>query len=119
MKSDGIAKNAAYIGAGAGVTLFAIIGLLPGSIIGGSVGIKIAGVLFGSPVTSQLFPRVIVAVSMLLGVLLSGSLFVIFGAVAGWMVGNMIDAFPVIAYFTGSRRSRKVKRSDSRNRDSD
>jgi len=83
MKSDGIARNAAYVGAGAGVTLFAIISLLPGSLIGGSVGIKIAGVHFRSPVTSQLFPRVIVAVSMLLGVLLFGSLFVAFGAMTG------------------------------------
>jgi|WetSurSiteA1Bulk_404760.scaffolds.fasta_scaffold12513_2 hypothetical protein len=119
MKSDGIAKNAAYVGAGSGFTLFAIIGLFPGSIIGGSVGVKIAGVFFGSPLTSQLLPRVIVAVSMLLGVLLSGSLFVIFGAIAGWMVGNMIEAFPIIAYFTGSRKSRKAKGSDSRKRDSD
>ena len=119
MKADGIAKNAAYIGAGAGVTLFAIIGLLPGSLLGGSVGIKIAGAIFGSPVTSQLLPRVTVAVSMLLGVLLSGCLFVAFGAMTGWMVGNMIDAFPVFEYFTGSRKSRKAKGSDSRKRASD
>jgi hypothetical protein len=118
MKSDGMAKSAAYIGAGAGVTLFAIIGLLPGSIIGGSVGIKIAGVLFGSPVLSQLLPRVIVAASMLLGVLFSGIFFVICGATAGWILGNMIDSFPVVAYFTGSRKSSKAKGSDSKKRDS-
>jgi hypothetical protein len=34
-------------------------------------------------------------------------------------VGNLIEAFPVIAYFTGRRRSRKAKGSDSRKGDSD
>jgi hypothetical protein len=47
MKLDRITKNAAYVGAGAGVALFTIIGLLPGSLIGGSVGVKIAGIIFG------------------------------------------------------------------------
>ena len=108
MKSDGIAKKAAYVGAGAGVALFAIIGLLPGSLIGGSIGIKIAGIFFGSPVTSQLLPRVTVAVSMLLGVFLSGILFVTCGAITGWMIGNMIDVIPVPAYFTGSRKAKKA-----------
>ena len=115
MKSDGMAKKAAYVGAGAGVALFAIIGLLPGSLIGGSVGIKIAGALFGSPVTSQLLPRVTVAVSMLLGVFLSGSLFVACGATIGWMMGSVIDAFPVFAYFTG----RRIKKKAAGKQDSD
>ena len=119
MKADGIAKKAAYVGTGAGVALFAIIGLLPGSFIGGSVGIKIAGVLFGSPVTSQLLPRVTVALSMLLGVFLSGSLFVACGAMTGWMMGNMIDAFSVRAYFTGNRKLQKAKGNDSGTRSSD
>jgi hypothetical protein len=107
MRSDGIAKKAAYVGAGAGVALFAIIGLLPGSLIGGSIGIKIAGTLFGSPVTSQLLPRVTVALSMLLGVFLSGTFFVVCGATAGWMMGNIIDSLPVLAYFTGRRKTKK------------
>jgi hypothetical protein len=113
MKSDGMAKTAAYVGAGAGITLFAIFGLLPGSLIGGSVGIKIARVLFGSPVTSQLLPRVTIAVSMLLAVFVLGSLFVACGAMIGWMLGNMVDSFPVVAYFTGRRKSKKVKGNDS------
>jgi hypothetical protein len=118
MKSDGIAKKAAYVGAGAGVALFAIIGLLPGSLIGGSIGIKIAGLFFGSPVTSQLLPRVTVAVSMLLGVFLSGIFFVTCGAITGWMIGNMIDAVPVPAYFTGRRKAKKAT-GNSGQRDSD
>ena len=117
MRSDGIAKKAAYVGAGAGVALFAIIGLLPGSLIGGSIGIKIAGILFGAPVTSQLLPRVTVAVSMLLGVFFSGILFVMCGATVGWMIGNILDFVPVPAYFTGHRKAKKAS-DDSPQRDS-
>ena len=117
MKSDGIAKKAAYVGVGAGVALFAIIGLLPGSLIGGSLGIAIAGALFGSPVTSQLLPRVTVALSMLLGVFLTGSLFVACGATIGWLMGNMIDAVPILAYFNGRRKTKKAAR-DSEHQDS-
>jgi hypothetical protein len=113
-----MAKKAAYVGAGAGVALFAVIGLLPGSLIGGSVGIKIAGVLFGSPVSSQLLPRVTIAVSMLLGVFLSGTLFVVCGTITGWVMGSMIDAFPVFAYFTGRKKAKKAM-GDSEQRDSD
>ena len=45
-----IAKKGLYVGAGAGLVLFAIIGLLPGSFIGGVVGLNIAGSIFGYPV---------------------------------------------------------------------
>ncbi len=35
-----LSRKAAYIGAGAGMVLFAIFGLLPGSLLGGAAGIK-------------------------------------------------------------------------------
>ena len=38
-----LSRKAAYIGAGAGLVLFAIFGLLPGSLLGGAAGIKFAG----------------------------------------------------------------------------
>ena len=44
-----IARKTAYIGAGAGLVLFALFGLLPGSLLGGAMGINIAGWLFGLP----------------------------------------------------------------------
>ncbi|MBS1125621.1 MAG: hypothetical protein H6Q98_559 [Nitrospirae bacterium] len=46
---NSIAKKGAYIGAGAGLVLFAIFGLLPGSLLGGAMGINIAGWMFGLP----------------------------------------------------------------------
>jgi hypothetical protein len=40
-----LSRKTAYIGAGAGLVLFAIFGLLPGSLLGGAAGIKLAGML--------------------------------------------------------------------------
>ncbi len=87
-----IAKKMAYIGAGAGLVLFAILGLLPGSFLGGVVGLNIAGSLFGMPVSSALLPRLIVGMSMLLGVLVSGIIFVSGATVTGWLIGYVIDS---------------------------
>ena len=87
-----IAKKAVWIGAGAGILGFAIFGLLPGSFIGGVTGLNIAGMLFGYPVTSGVLPRMIVAVSMLLGILVSGVIFVVGGGIIGWFLGTVIDS---------------------------
>lgn len=92
MKTREMAKKMAYIGAGAGLVLFAIIGLLPGSFIGGVIGLNIAGSLFGMPVSSALLPRLIVGLSMLMGVLVSGVIFVAGSTVAGWLIGYVIDS---------------------------
>jgi hypothetical protein len=90
MKKE-IAKKMAYIGAGAGLVLFAVAGLLPGSFLGGVVGLNIAGSLFGLPVSSALVPRLIVGISMLLGVLVSGVIFMSGATVTGWLIGYVID----------------------------
>jgi len=92
MKTGEMAKKMAYIGAGAGLVLFAVIGLLPGSFIGGVIGLNIAGSMFGMPVSSALLPRLIVGLSMLLGVLVSAVIFVAGSTVAGWLLGCLIDA---------------------------
>ena len=51
-----IARKTAYIGAGAGLVLFALFGLLPGSLLGGAMGINIAGWIFGLPLDPGFFP---------------------------------------------------------------
>ncbi len=92
MKTKGeIAKKGLYVGAGAGLVLFALIGLLPGSFIGGVVGLSIAGNLFGTPVGAALLPRIIVGMSMVLGVMVAGVVFVVGGSLAGWAIGYLID----------------------------
>ncbi len=87
-----LSKKLAYFGAGVGLVLFAIVGLLPGSLLGGVMGLNIVGSIFGFPVTSGVLQRVIVAVSMLLGVMVSGVIFVMGASVAGWLLGTALDA---------------------------
>lgn len=86
-----IAKKAAYIGAGAGLVLFAIFGLLPGSLIGGAMGINIAGWLFGLPLEPGLISRAIVLVSMLMGVLVAGIVIVTATTTVGWLAGSLLE----------------------------
>lgn len=90
MKST-VAKNLAYVGAGVGLTLFALFGLLYGSLIGGVFGLKISGFMFGSPIEPGILQRVIVVLGMLMGVLLGAVICVIGGATFGYLIGLVID----------------------------
>ena len=90
MKST-VAKNLAYVGAGVGLTLFALFGLLHGSLIGGVLGLQISGFMFGSPVEPGILQRVIVALGMLMGVLLAAVICVIGSAMVGYVIGLVID----------------------------
>jgi len=87
-----IARKTAYIGAGAGLVLFALFGLMPGSLLGGAMGINIAGWLFGLPLQPGLISRVIVLASMLIGVLVAGIVMVTATSTIGWLVGMALDS---------------------------
>ena len=86
-----IAKKGAYIGAGAGLVLFAIFGLLPGSLLGGAAGINVAGWLFGLPLEPGIISRAIVLISMLVGVLVAGIVIVTATTTVGWLIGRMLE----------------------------
>jgi hypothetical protein len=92
MKDNGWANKLAYMGAGCGVVLFAIFGLLPGSYLGGVMGLNLAGLILGFPVTSGILSRLIVAASMVMGVMVAGIMFVTASATAGWLIGTVVDA---------------------------
>jgi hypothetical protein len=92
MNDSGFAKNMVYMGAGCGVVLFAVFGLLPGSYLGGVMGLNVAGIIFGLPVTSGLFSRLIVAASMAMGVMVSGIMFITAAATGGWLISTVIAA---------------------------
>ena len=92
MKEMKYTKKLAYMGAGCGIVLFAVFGLLPGSFLGGVMGLNIAGTLLGMPVSSGVISRLIVAASMVTGVMISGIMFITASSVAGWLVGSVVDA---------------------------
>jgi hypothetical protein len=71
--------------------MFAIIGLLPSSFIGGVLGLKIAGQIFGTPLGMELVPRMLVGLSMVLAVLVTGFVFVVGISVTGWLAGTLVD----------------------------
>ena len=85
-------KKLTYMGAGCGIVLFAVFGLLPGSFLGGVMGLNIAGSLLGVPVASSIASRMIVGASMVAGVMVSAIMFVSATALAGWLVGTVVDA---------------------------
>ena len=66
--------------------------MLPGSFAGGLIGLKIAGAIFGMPFAVTILPRLIVAVSMIFGVMTSGVVFVLGSAVLGWSLGFVADS---------------------------
>ncbi len=85
-------RKATFVGAGAGLVLFVMFGLLPGSLLGGAAGLKFAELFFGLPLEPGLMSRAIVLASMLVGVLASGITIVTATSAAGWLVGNTADA---------------------------
>jgi hypothetical protein len=91
MKTREWAKKGLYVGAGAGLVMFAVLGLLPGSFIGGVIGLNIAGSIFGTPVEASVISRVIVGLSMVLGILVAGIVFVAGTSIIGWLTGAAID----------------------------
>jgi hypothetical protein len=90
MKSS-ISKQGAYLGAGAGLVLFGLFGLLPGSLIGGAMGISAAGMLFGLPLEPGLLSRMIILGSMLLGIMVSGIAIVTASSSIGWLMGQAVS----------------------------
>jgi hypothetical protein len=87
-----MSQKGLYMGVGAGIVIFAIIGLLPGSFIGGAIGLSIATHIFGGPLGTSLLPRLIVGAAMISGVLVAGIIFIISAASVGWLIGYVIDA---------------------------
>ncbi len=92
MKDTRYSKTLTYMGAGCGLVLFAVFGLLPGSFLGGVMGLNLAGTILGTPVVSGLLSRLIVAASMVVGVMVSGVMFITATSTAGWLIGTVIDA---------------------------
>ncbi len=91
MKTGQFSKKGLYAGGIIGIILFAVVGLLPSSFIGGVLGLKIASHIFGVPLGMALVPRIIVGITMVLGVLVTGAIFVVGLSFTGWLCGYLIE----------------------------
>jgi hypothetical protein len=83
------AKKGLYIGATAGLILFMLIGLLPSSFVGGVLGLKIASHVVGTAVETALLSRAVVGISMVIGVMVTGLVFVVGTSLIGWAIANI------------------------------
>lgn len=92
MKRIETSQKGLYVGTGIGLILFVLVGLLSGSLIGGVIGLKVAGLIFGSPLEGALLARVIVVISMLSGVFVSALVFIGGMGFLGWAAGYIYDA---------------------------
>ncbi len=89
---DGMARKAGLAGAAIGLVLFALVGLLYGSLIGGTMGLEIVNSVFHETAGPSLLSRVIVAASMLAGVIVAGIVSVGVCTSIGWVAGYVIGA---------------------------
>ena len=92
MKTNETAKKGLMVGVGAGLVLFVLAGFLPGSMLGGVVGLKIVSAISGGPMSAAILPKMILALSMLLGVMLAAVVYVLGSGMIGWSVGYMIES---------------------------
>jgi len=92
METKDMAKKGLYVGTGAGLVLFALVGLLPGSLIGGVIGLKVVGSIFGGPLGSAILPRIILALSMVTGVMVSATVCLLGSGMIGYSMGFLMDS---------------------------
>lgn len=85
------ARKGLYLGAFLGLVIFTIIGFLPSAYTGGLFGLKLAELFFGSLIKPSVAPRFLVGFFMILGVIVSGAIFIIGCAVIGWLIGNLLE----------------------------
>jgi hypothetical protein len=87
-----MSKKGLYIGTGIGLILFVLVGFLSGSLIGGMAGLKIMGLITGAPLETTIVSRVVVAASMIVGVIVSAVLFIGGMAALGWTAGFLFES---------------------------
>ena len=87
---DNIAKKAGLAGAGIGLVLFAVVGILYGSLIGGTMGLGIVNSILGVAAGATLISRLVVAASMLAGIIVSGIMLLTVCSSVGWLAGYII-----------------------------
>lgn len=93
MNKRELKNKSMLIGAVAGLIFFAIVGLFPSSFIGGVIGLKIAGFLFGMPLSTELLSRTVVGLFMIAGVAITGLIFVGTASIIGWLFGHLRMSF--------------------------
>jgi hypothetical protein len=90
MMKNNIAHKTTYMGAGAGMALFSIFGILPSLIAGGALGLMLADMLFGGTANAETLRRLMAAGGMMLGITLGSAVLVAASSILGWLFGAII-----------------------------
>lgn len=89
-----LARKSALVGAGVGLVLYAVFGLLQGALLGGTAGILLTNWVFGpgamAVMAGELITRAIIAGAMLAGVVVALVMFVTVTSVAGYICGSLL-----------------------------
>ena len=80
-------KKLIYIGTGAGLILYVLLGFFPSAMVGGFVGLKLVEIVMGVENTGIL-AQVIAVVSMIGAVIFTAVAFVLGGALAGYIIAQ-------------------------------
>jgi hypothetical protein len=90
-----IVKRCGLVGAGAGLALFVVFGVLQGALLGGTAGVAVANHIFGANtfevMAGDLLPRVIVAACMVAGVGVAFAILVSAGTLVGVAAGYLLS----------------------------
>ncbi len=82
-------KKGIYIGTGAGLILFVLLGFFPSAMVGGYVGLKLAELMVG-PSSMGVITRVLTAISMIGTVIVTAVAFILGGALAGYVISQRL-----------------------------
>ncbi len=91
MKKGVNASKGLYAGTGTGLILFLLVGMFPGALIGGAAGLLVTNMVLGAPVEPTIIPRIIMVLSMVVGIMSSAAVFIVGTSVLGWSIGAAID----------------------------
>jgi hypothetical protein len=90
-----LSKTMGLVGGGFGIIMFLVFGLFQGALIGGTAGLQLGGCLFGGGAGADLLARGLAGLGMIVGVLLSVTIFMTGGLAVGRFVGYALSGAPV------------------------
>lgn len=105
MDRTALTKKIGRIGIMAGLAAFLAFGILQGALVGGTVGLNAGAYLFG-PADGGLAVRTMAGTGMIMGVLITGAMFMTCGLAAGMLAGALITTHDAKDEASGAARTR-------------
>jgi hypothetical protein len=89
------ANSVTFFGGVVGLMVFLVVGLLPSLLYGGYAGVMLGSALFGTPIHEHVLAQATVVLGVLFGLLATGAVFVLGGAImASGLYGTVMAVMP-------------------------